>query len=139
MLSHFFALPQHNTSVRQEIIGGLTTFLTMAYIIIVNPSVLSEMAQKPSGLNPINYFNYFFAQQYESGGKLGALRFVCITSAFFLFGAFIYEPLKAFDKDINIYRYVVWAFNDIAWMALIAYLGLKDKVYFYKGDLMIVP
>ncbi|ATC83192.1 hypothetical protein OIZ54_18295 [Pseudoalteromonas sp. A3] len=70
-----------------------------------------------------------------------ALRFVCITSAFFLFGAFIYEPLKTFDKDINIYRYVIWAFNDIAWMALIAYLGLKDKVYLWQcvlGQLVVV-
>lgn len=50
MLSHFFALPQHNTSVRQEIIGGLTTFLTMAYIIIVNPSVLSETGMDQSAL-----------------------------------------------------------------------------------------
>ena len=58
-----------------------------------------------------------------------ALRFVCVTGVFFLFGALIYDSLKEFDKDIYIYRYLVWAFNDIAWMALIAYLGIKDKVY----------
>ena len=50
MISRFFALPQYNTSVRQELIGGLTTFLTMAYIIIVNPSVLSETGMDKSAL-----------------------------------------------------------------------------------------
>ncbi len=50
MISRFFALAQHQTSIRQEIIGGLTTFLTMAYIIIVNPSVLSETGMDQSAL-----------------------------------------------------------------------------------------
>jgi len=50
MISRFFELPQHQTSIRQEVIGGLTTFLTMAYIIIVNPSVLSETGMDQAAL-----------------------------------------------------------------------------------------
>ncbi len=50
MISRFFELPQHQTTIRQEVIGGLTTFLTMAYIIIVNPSVLSETGMDQSAL-----------------------------------------------------------------------------------------
>ncbi|MDN0083702.1 NCS2 family permease [Crenobacter sp. SG2305] len=41
MLDSVFKLTEHNTSVRTEIIAGLTTFLTMAYIIFVNPTILS--------------------------------------------------------------------------------------------------
>ena len=41
MLDALFKLKEHNTSVRTEIIAGVTTFLTMAYIIFVNPSILS--------------------------------------------------------------------------------------------------
>ena len=37
----FFKLKQHNTSVKTELIAGLTTFLTMVYIVFVNPSILS--------------------------------------------------------------------------------------------------
>lgn len=37
-----FQLKTHNTTVNREIIAGLTTFLTMVYIIIVNPAILSE-------------------------------------------------------------------------------------------------
>ncbi len=41
MLEKCFKLKEHNTTVRQEIIAGLTTFLTMAYILAVNPNILS--------------------------------------------------------------------------------------------------
>lgn len=40
-LSHFFKLQQHNTCVRTEVIAGLTTFLTMVYIVFVNPQILA--------------------------------------------------------------------------------------------------
>ncbi|RKF15758.1 NCS2 family permease [Alginatibacterium sediminis] len=41
MLETIFKLKEHGTNVRTEIVAGLTTFLTMAYIIFVNPSMLS--------------------------------------------------------------------------------------------------
>lgn len=40
-MDSFFKLGEHGTNVRREIVAGFTTFLTMAYIIIVNPSILS--------------------------------------------------------------------------------------------------
>jgi AGZA family xanthine/uracil permease-like MFS transporter len=42
MLERLFKLQEHGTTVRTEIIAGITTFLTMAYIAFVNPSILSE-------------------------------------------------------------------------------------------------
>ena len=42
MLERLFKLSEHNTSVRTELLAGITTFLTMAYIIFVNPSILSQ-------------------------------------------------------------------------------------------------
>ena len=41
LLERIFKLKEHGTNVRTEIVAGLTTFLTMAYIIFVNPSILS--------------------------------------------------------------------------------------------------
>lgn len=41
MLEQFFGLRAKGTSVRVELLAGLTTFLTMAYIIFVNPDILS--------------------------------------------------------------------------------------------------
>ena len=42
MLEKLFKLSEHNTSVRIELLAGVTTFLTMAYIIFVNPAILSQ-------------------------------------------------------------------------------------------------
>ncbi|HCK4463940.1 TPA: NCS2 family permease [Pseudomonas aeruginosa] len=42
MLEKLFQLKAHNTTVRTEILAGITTFLTMAYILFVNPSILGE-------------------------------------------------------------------------------------------------
>ncbi len=42
MLERWFQLAAHGTNVRREIVGGLTTFAAMAYILAVNPGILSE-------------------------------------------------------------------------------------------------
>lgn len=42
MLSKFFKLKENNTNVKIEVTAGITTFMTMAYILAVNPSILSE-------------------------------------------------------------------------------------------------
>ena len=39
-LERQFGLKQHGTTVRTELIAGLTTFLTMVYIVFVNPTIL---------------------------------------------------------------------------------------------------
>ncbi|MGM9570702.1 MAG: NCS2 family permease [bacterium] len=47
MLNKFFHLQEKGTDIRTEIIAGITTFMTMAYIIFVNPIILGD-----AGLNP---------------------------------------------------------------------------------------
>ncbi len=42
MLERLFKLKEQGTDIRTEVIAGFTTFLTMAYIIFVNPAILSE-------------------------------------------------------------------------------------------------
>ena len=41
LVDRLFKLREHGTTVRIEILGGATTFITMAYIIVVNPAILS--------------------------------------------------------------------------------------------------
>ena len=41
-LEKTFKLSEHTTNAKTEIIAGITTFMTMAYILVVNPSILSE-------------------------------------------------------------------------------------------------
>ncbi|HEY0060821.1 MAG TPA: NCS2 family permease [Telluria sp.] len=42
MLNRYFKLTENGTDVRTELVAGLTTFLTMAYIIFVNPTILGD-------------------------------------------------------------------------------------------------
>lgn len=41
-IDRFFGLTEHNSSIRQEVLAGVTTFLAMAYITVVNPGILSD-------------------------------------------------------------------------------------------------
>ena len=42
MLESLFKLSEHGTTVRTEVLAGITTFLTMAYIMFVNPMILAD-------------------------------------------------------------------------------------------------
>ena len=42
LLESLFKLKDHKTSFKKEILAGLATFLTMAYIMVVNPAILSN-------------------------------------------------------------------------------------------------
>jgi subfamily B ATP-binding cassette protein MsbA len=59
----------------------------------VEAEKLAEMLQRPESLNPVNWFNYYFATAFDAGGKYAGLKFVC---AFLVVGIFI----------TNLFRYL---------------------------------
>lgn len=50
MLERVFKLKQNNTNVKTELAAGLTTFMTMAYILAVNPSILADAGMDPTAV-----------------------------------------------------------------------------------------
>src|SRR5277367_946172 len=50
MLNRFFGLDSHGTTVRTELLAGFTTFLTMAYIVVVNPVILGAAGMPIAGV-----------------------------------------------------------------------------------------
>jgi len=50
MIDKFFQISERESSYRKEIIGGATTFLTMAYIIFVNPNILGDAGMDKNAL-----------------------------------------------------------------------------------------
>jgi AGZA family xanthine/uracil permease-like MFS transporter len=50
MLQSYFKLDEHGTSVRTEVLAGITTFLTMSYIIFVNPEILGGTGMDKSAV-----------------------------------------------------------------------------------------
>lgn len=105
-LERFFGLRKKNTTVRTEILAGFTTFIALAYIIFVNPNILSEagipkdaaiastiwiaalstmvmgvVANYPVALAPGMGLNAFFA--YYVCGTLGLHWTVALGAVFF--------------------------------------------------------
>ena len=50
MLEKLFKLKQHNTTAKTEIVAGITTFMTMAYILAVNPDLLAAAGMDKNGV-----------------------------------------------------------------------------------------
>lgn len=59
MLERFFKLTEHKTSVRTEVIAGITTFMTMAYVLFLNPNILSATGMDKNAV--------FFATAVSAG------------------------------------------------------------------------
>ncbi len=49
-MEKLFKLKQNGTTVRTEVVAGITTFMTMAYILAVNPSILSASGMDPNAI-----------------------------------------------------------------------------------------
>ena len=50
MLDKYFKLKENNTTVKTEVMAGITTFMTMAYILAVNPSTLGDAGMDPTAV-----------------------------------------------------------------------------------------
>jgi len=49
-LDRYFKLAENHTSIKREMLGGITTFVTMAYIVVVNPQILAQAGMPPEGV-----------------------------------------------------------------------------------------
>jgi AGZA family xanthine/uracil permease-like MFS transporter len=50
LIDRYFSLSENQTTIRREILGGVTTFVTMAYIIVVNPQILAQAGMPADGV-----------------------------------------------------------------------------------------
>jgi len=50
LIERYFKFAENQTSVKQELLGGLTTFITMAYIVVVNPQILAQAGMPADGV-----------------------------------------------------------------------------------------
>ncbi|RXF06712.1 hypothetical protein [Pseudoalteromonas sp. PS5] len=70
-----------------------------------------------------------------------ALRYASLIAVFYVLGAFNADFIRSIDSG-KIYRYIYWAFSDIAFMAIIAYWAIKDKMYMWQSiiaQIIIIP
>lgn len=60
-VARYFALAERGTNVRTEVLAGFTTFLTMAYIVLVNPAILGQAGMPVAGVAASTCFAAAFA------------------------------------------------------------------------------
>ncbi|CAN5609780.1 NCS2 family permease [soil metagenome] len=60
-LDRYFSLSQRGTSTRTEVLAGFTTFLTMAYIVLVNPAILGQAGMPVASVAAATCFAAAFA------------------------------------------------------------------------------
>ena len=60
-ITRYFALAERGTTVRTEVLAGFTTFLTMAYIVLVNPAILGQAGMPVASVAAATCFAAAFA------------------------------------------------------------------------------
>ena len=60
-ISRYFAIPERGSSIRTEVLAGCTTFLTMAYIVLVNPAILGQAGMPVASVAAATCFAAAFA------------------------------------------------------------------------------
>ena len=90
MFEKVFKLKENNTNVKTEVVAGLTTFMTMAYIIALNPNLLTN---------------------FDTGSTLwnGVFMAACIASAIGI-GLISYTIMKIFGgkaKEVSTLTYII--------------------------------
>ena len=150
MLEKLFELRERGTSVKIEIIAGITTFLSMAYIIFVNPEILSNagmpksalvivtclatalatimtglIAKTPIAMAPGMGLNAFFAYSLVIGKKVNwetALGIVFISGLVF----FILSIIGARDKIVKSIPSVIVDATSVGIGLFIAFIGFQN-------------
>ncbi len=120
-IDRFFGISDSQSSFKQEIVGGITTFMTMAYIIIVNPIILSPA----------------FIVGLDSASKDQMLRaLVCATclgaaSATFIMGIFAKYPIAlAPGMGLNaIFTYTICLGMKVPWQIALGMVFISGLIF----------
>lgn len=161
-MENFFKLKEHNTDVKTEILAGITTFMTMAYILVVNPDILSAAgmdkggvftatalsaaiatfamalyAKLPFALAPGMGLNAFFA--FTVAGQMGkswqfALTAVLIEGIIFI----LLSAVKAREAIFNAIPMNLKNAVSVGIGLFIAFIGLTSAGIIVQGDGVLV-
>jgi len=157
-LNRFFKLKENGTDVRTEVIAGITTFMTMAYIIFVQPFILKNAgmdegavmvatcvssaiatilmglwARYPIALAPGMGENFFFAFTVVLGMRMNweqALAAVLISGILFLIISFLRVRHMLIEAIPDSIKYAIGAGIGI----FIAFIGMKDMGLIIRND-----
>lgn len=154
-IESFFGLKSHGTNVKQEVIAGTTTFLTMAYIIFVNPDILAEAGMNKGAVITVTILAAFIGTMLA--GLWGNVPFAMAPgmglNAFFAFSlvigkevtwqtalgvVFLSGVLFLLLTLLGIRKWIVFAIPKEIRLATAAGIGLFITLIGFKGMGLIV-
>ena len=110
-LDKLFKLSENNTNVKNELLAGFTTFMTMAYIVFVNPSILSDAGMPFGGV--------FIAT--IAGAIVGTLCMAFLAN---------YPFVLASGMGLNAYfTYSVCLNMDVSWQAALGVIFVEGIIF----------
>ncbi|WP_227352982.1 NCS2 family permease [Haladaptatus salinisoli] len=126
-LGEYFGFEEHGTDLRTEIIAGVTTFLTMSYIVVVNPGILADSPQVPiqDGIQLANY-SYGATVSMLAVVTIIAAAVATLTMAFYANRPFAQAPglgLNAF------FAFTVVGALGISWQTALAAVVVEGIVF----------
>lgn len=111
MLERFFHIRERNSTVRRELLGGVVTFMTMSYIIFVNPAILSA-----AGL--------------DFGGALVATCIAAATGTLLLGLLANYPIAQAPGMGLNAYfAYTVVLMMGVPWQTVLGTVFISGVIF----------
>lgn len=105
MFEKLFKLKKNNTNVKTEIVAGVTTFMTMAYILAVNPSILSAAGMNPTAVLLATCLASFIGTAFMA--LLGNLPFV-LSAGMGLNAYFAYTVVGQFGYSWQLALFAVF-------------------------------
>jgi len=86
VLERVFHLEENQTTVRRELLAGLTTFMTMAYVVVVNPRILSEAGMPVEGFSsPLAFPPRLLRSSWGSGPTIPSPRARHVPQRYFTY------------------------------------------------------
>ncbi|GAA0222401.1 NCS2 family permease [Halobacterium noricense] len=123
----YFGFEEHGTDLRTEVVAGITTFLTMSYIVVVNPSILADSPEIPIQ-DGIQLANYSYGQTVSMLAVVTiiAAAVATLTMAFYANRPFAQAPglgLNAF------FAFTVVGALGISWQTALAAVFVEGLIF----------
>ncbi|MBS1271820.1 MAG: Guanine/hypoxanthine permease PbuO [Candidatus Marinimicrobia bacterium] len=117
-MEQFFRLKENGTSVRTEVIAGITTFLAAMYIIVVNPAILSDAGMPFNGVLTATVIVLVGVFMMKPVQQINWREFDDAIPAFF--------SLTLIPLTYSITQGIIWGF--LSWTVVKLALGKTEEV-----------
>ena len=127
-LSTFFGFEEHDTDLRTEILAGVTTFLTMSYIVVVNPAILTDQPGDGGFTDGISLANHSPGEVQQ---MLAVVTILAASVAIFVMAFYANRPFaQAPGLGLNaFFAFTVTGAMGIPWETALAAVFVEGLIF----------